>query len=196
MGHAMHVFAFPVKADRAEMQRCADEFCQCNCDPWEHGGDATGVTAEPVQVRSDLAIFPDFDAAVDFLYSSKRPAYRTWAVRYRSEGEPSKRTEKLAERAARLSAELDALEDSALPCKRKSAYIGCAECGSKISREHLKRAWRCPVCGADLRSKTDRERIEAKRAARAKAERDLRESRAKDGEKAPVMWAMVAEVHC
>lgn len=196
MGHAINIYTFPEDVDPPVVQECADEWCRCNCDPWEHGGDALHVTADPVRWKRGLAVFPDLEAAEDYLCSGARPAYETWAVRFRSDGEPSKRTMKIEERLARLEGELESLRSSTLPAKRKSALIGCAACGSKLSREHLGVRDCCPVCGAPLRSKTDLERIAAKGKAVAAAEGALRESRAKDGERAPLLWAVIAEVHC
>lgn len=196
MGHALQIFDFPEKTDRAEMQACADGWCRCNCDPWEHGGYVDDVTAEPVRLMRDLDVFPDFEAARDYLYSDARPDYETRAVRYRGEGKETKRTRDAEERVERLDSELRGLLESTLPARRKSALIGCAGCGSKISREHLGSRDYCPVCRESLRSKTDRERIAAKRDALDRAKRALRESRMKDGQAAPVRWAMVAEVHC
>lgn len=48
---------------------------------------------------------------------------------------------------------------------RKSKTIGCAECGSKLSRTHMAKRCgtyahpQCPVCSATLLSKTDQDRI-------------------------------------
>ena len=184
MGHAIEIFDYPETTNVSRMQMDADQFCQDNCDPWEHGGSREGVTAEPVRLKRDADIFPDFEAAADYLYSGARPDYETWAVRFRGEGAPTMR------------AEYEALLRSTLPARRKSALIGCAACGSKLSREHLGERDRCPVCHAPLRSKSDLDRIAAKSGAVRRTVRALRESRANDGERAPVRWAMIAEVHC
>lgn len=196
MGHYMDIFTYPEATKVSRMQMDADQFCENNCDPWEHGGSREGVTARRVQLRRGAGIFPDFEAAADYLYSNERPDYETWAVRFRGEGAPTKRTRDAEARVERLRAEYEALLRSTLPARRKSALIGCAACGSKLSREHLGERDRCPVCHASLRSKTDNDRIAAKADAIRRAERALRESCAKDGERAPVRWAMIAEVHC
>lgn len=196
MGHAIEIFDYPETANVLRMQMDADQFCENNCDPWEHGGSREGVTARRVQLRHGAGIFPDFEAAADYLYSNERPDYETWAVRYRAEGAPTKRTRDAEARVERLRGEYEALLRSTLPARRKSALIGCAACGSKLSREHLGERDRCPVCHAPLRSKSDLDRIAAKSGAVRRAERALRESRAKDGERAAVRWAMIAEVHC
>lgn len=194
--HHLDIFTYPEATEVSRMQMDADQFCQDNCDPWEHGGSREGVTAEPVQLRRGAGIFPDFEAAADYLYSNERPDYETWAVRFRGEGAPTKRTRDAEARVERLRAEYESLLRSTLPARRKSALIGCAACGSKLSREHLGERDRCPVCHAPLRSKSDLDRIAAKSGAVRRAVRALRESRAKDGERAPVRWAMIAEVHC
>lgn len=197
MGHYMDIFTYPEATEVSRMQMDADQFCQDNCDPWEHGGSREGVTAEPVQLKREAGILPDLKAVQEFLiYSNERPDYETWAVRFRGEAAPTKRTRDAEARVERLRAEYEALLRSTLPAHRKSALIGCAACGSKLSREHLGERDRCPVCHASLRSKTDSDRIAAKADAIRRAEQALRESRVKDGERAPVRWAMIAEVHC
>lgn len=195
--HHMNIFIYPEATEVSRMQMDADQFCQDNCDPWENGGSREGVTAEPVQLKREAGILPDLKAVQEFLiYSGARPDYETWAVRFRGEGAPTKRTRDAEARVERLRAEYEALLRSTLPAHRKSALIGCAACGSKLSREHLGERDRCPVCHASLLSKSDLDRIAAKSGAVRRAVRALRESRVKDGERAPVRWAMIAEVHC
>jgi uncharacterized Zn finger protein (UPF0148 family) len=41
----------------------------------------------------------------------------------------------------------------------KSRTIGCKDCGSSLSRQHLA-GYRCPVCQADLRSETQRKKFD------------------------------------
>lgn len=76
-----------------------------------------------------------------------------------------------------------------------TAYIGCKECGSKISRKHL-RSCNCPVCGKDLRSNTDIARVEAalKRIQKLVDEYNEMEKKLKD--KAPIRWLVKYEYHC
>ncbi len=115
MGHAIEIFDYPETANVSRMQMDADQFCQDNCDPWEHGGSREGVTAGAVRLKRDAGIFPDFEAAADYLYSNERPDYETWAVRYRGEGAPTKRTRDAEARVERLRAEYEALLRSTLP---------------------------------------------------------------------------------
>lgn len=72
---------------------------------------------------------------------------------------------KLEERLNRLKAELSAIEGGAAISNRKSAFIGCPSCGSKLERVGLYSKFGnvCPICSTDLRSKTDRNRIAAKK---------------------------------
>lgn len=44
----------------------------------------------------------------------------------------------------------------------KAEYVGCPECGSKLKRDLLKKDF-CPLCKADMRSKTTKETLEGYR---------------------------------
>ena len=44
---------------------------------------------------------------------------------------------------------------------RKSAFIGCSNCGSRINREYIPTNNRCPLCKTTFFSNTDLERLKA-----------------------------------
>ena len=196
MGHAISILDFESGVSRKYAWECVNDFCRANCDPWEYDGCVDDVIAAEITWRDDTE-FPDFAAAEEFLYDYRcNHTYEPVAVRYRSEGKESRRTAALAERVDVLNAELASMRQKALPSNRTSAFIGCQACGSKIARAHLGSEWRCPVCGKDLRAPSAVKAIESKVARIDEARNRLRESRIKDGARAPIRWAVIAEVHC
>lgn len=108
---------------------------------------------------------------------------------------------KLEERLNRLKAELSAIEGGAAISNRKSAFIGCPSCGSKLERVGLYRKFGnvCPICSTDLRSKTDRNRIAAKKKGIRETEKRLEQKRyemkVKASRSAPICWLVKYEYH-
>ena len=79
---------------------------------------------------------------------------------------------------------------------RKSAFIGCPKCGSKIAREYIPKTNVCPLCRTDLRSDTVKKRVQAYDE-RIQALRMRREAELQKAEKmAPVRWLVKFEFHC
>lgn len=108
---------------------------------------------------------------------------------------------KLEERLNRLKAELSAIEGGAAISNRKSAFIGCPSCGSKLERVGLYRKFGnvCPICSTDLRSKTDRNRDAAKKKGIRETEKRLEQKRyemkVKASRSAPICWLVKYEYH-
>lgn len=108
---------------------------------------------------------------------------------------------KLEERLNRLKAELSAIEGGAAISNRKSAFIGCPSCGSKLERVGLYRKFGnvCPICSTDLRSKTDRNRVAAKKKGIREIEKRLEQKRyemkVKASRSAPICWLVKYEYH-
>lgn len=196
MGHAITYFDFDLKVDRAAAQEMVNQFCRENCDPLEHGG-IPDVIAAPIVWKNSTKPFADFQAAKEFLFDGALSnPYVPVAVQYRTEGEPSGATISLNERYERLLEEIRLMREKALPRNRKSAFIGCPECGSKLSREHLGDQWKCPVCDHDLRAPSAVRAIDSKQVKLVKTRDMLHEARMRDGRRAPIRWAVIAEVHC
>lgn len=78
---------------------------------------------------------------------------------------------------------------------RTSKYIGCSECGSKLSVEHLRGEY-CPLCRNDLRSKTVLERIKGYDSKMSELEAKYLELEHKQKDKAEVKWLVKYEYHC
>lgn len=94
------------------------------------------------------------------------------------------------------------------PFARKSATIGCAECGSKLNRAALaaRQGWRepgreyCPVCGASLLTDTAKEALarydERIDEIGAKIEAEKQEIARRNRGKSPVRWVVRFDYHC
>lgn len=76
----------------------------------------------------------------------------------------------------------------------KAQYVGCPDCGSKLSREHLK-SEKCPLCHTDLRSKTTLEKLEWYDEKIKLAKKLLVEEIKKQKDKATVKWLIKFEFH-
>lgn len=77
---------------------------------------------------------------------------------------------------------------------RKSAFIGCPRCQSKLSRKHL-RSDLCPVCRTDLRSATVLGRIQGYKDKIFEWEKKILDEKKKLGKTAPVKWLVKYEYH-
>lgn len=87
------------------------------------------------------------------------------------------------------------LDDSKAWAGRKSKYVTCEKCGSKLNIECLRsmHTYVCPLCRNDMRLATVLNRIKA-------YDENIKELRRKYNKeakrKAPVKWLAKAEIHC
>ena len=81
---------------------------------------------------------------------------------------------------------------------RKSKYVTCEDCGSKLNVDRLRsmRTCTCPLCRNDLRSETVLNRIKAYdekiKELRGKYAKEMKKLKSK----ADVKWMVKMEVHC
>ena len=78
---------------------------------------------------------------------------------------------------------------------QKAAYIGCAECGSKLNKDKL-RGEHCPLCGKDLRADTTLERINSFDVRVSELNVKIADERKKQKAKATVKYLVKYEYHC
>lgn len=81
--------------------------------------------------------------------------------------------------------------------EQKVALVSCKKCGSKISRVELVKQNRstCPVCMADMTSKTHQDRVKAYDKKIVALEKELADTRKKLANKAEIFWIAKVEVH-
>ena len=79
---------------------------------------------------------------------------------------------------------------------RKSAFIGCPICESKLNRKYLKDNF-CPVCGEDLRSNTVRDTLDRYYRRIKELEKQIREEKNSDTKKyiPSIKWLVKFEYH-
>lgn len=197
MGHSISILTYDLDVDRKLVWDEVNEFCRENCDPYEHGGFIPEILADEVVWDSRRDVFADLEDAEEYLYDyAYSHPYVPVAVRYRSEGKPSRKTESLHARCLSTLESIHEMEDKARPINRKAEYVGCAGCGSKLARKLLGKRTKCPLCGHDLRAQSVIKSIDAKYEKLSALREQHRESVKKDSAKAPVRWAVIAEVHC
>lgn len=142
----------------------------------------------------------NYDDAMEYIQSHDKDNYDQLAVKYYSypKLEPTKTMLTLQERLRTEQAKRVAYAQAHAVSTFKAEYIGCPECGSKLKRPLLK-SNSCPLCHAEMRSKTTMETLHRYDAnikdlqQRIKAEeRKLQE---KTRKQAKVMWLVKTEYH-
>ena len=114
----------------------------------------------PIRWIESCGVFANYDEALAFIRSNDKGWYDSLAVRYREFN--CQETPALQKARAKLKDVFEkykALNNKFHFAESKSTYIGCRECGSKISHKHLK-GNECPVCGEDLRPQSTKDIIE------------------------------------
>lgn len=76
----------------------------------------------------------------------------------------------------------------------KASFIGCAKCGSKLSRQHLI-CDKCPVCHNDLRAESTLERISSFAKRIKEYQEKITQETQKQKDKAEIKWLVKFEYH-
>lgn len=121
------------------------------------------------------------------------------AIQYiqRERSEAGKKKEKeLESKIKEIQAKKEEYEREHMASKTAHAYIGCPDCGSKLSSKHL-HGNRCPLCSAELRSNTVLNTIKRynERITEAKKAYLEEKKRPKRGDKVTKMWLIHAEAY-
>lgn len=186
MGHAVNYYSVEKRSDVLKIAR---EHAMHYTDREEN---PNGSYHENMTIHDDI-VCNSYEEAEAMIDSLDKGFYDDHAVRYKVETEPTKQM--LAEKARGekiMQSKLE-YEDKHSLFNRKSKFVGCKNCESKLSLEHLT-DYKCPVCGVDLRADYIVERIK-------KYMDDYKESLRryndlKDKQKSKTMWLVKVEVHC
>lgn len=149
----------------------------------------------------DHKIYKDLDEAHDAISEKDNGWYDQLAVKYYSyeKVNETKTITNLKNRINQKEKELCEYKDKNSVTNRKSTYIGCPNCGSKLKREHMDkfRYNTCPLCGSDLSSNTVKKSIINKKEniskMRKKLAKDIKANNQKG--KKTVKWLVKIEYH-
>ena len=126
--------------------------------------------------------------------------YNDYAARYKEAPKPSAKLIKLRERLQKMRSDQNKYEAAQTPKNtvKKSAYISCKNCGSKLAMKYLgERQCNCPLCGNTLRSNTAIARIDKYKKDCYDLERQIRaEEKALSIKSTKILWAVGTDCHC
>lgn len=154
MSHNVDYASFDEKVNRREVQEWGNE--RAYHAGWEEG--ATGLIS-PIRWLENV-VCEDYDKAHEYIKRVDKGWYDQIAVKYR-ECTIIKSTATLTNLQTRLANEKQKkvdYEKAHSVMAFKAEYVGCPNCGSKIKKSFL-RVNSCPVCRAEMRSKTTMETL-------------------------------------
>lgn len=190
MGHAIEYFTTD---NRKYIMKMAEEWASYNVDRQENpNGDYHGK-----MTIHDNIICKSYEDAVEKIQQLDNGWYDDHAVQYRDIDslKPTKTMNQIEERKAKLIADkFDYMEKHSVKA-RKSEFIGCPKCKSKLAREHLL-SERCPLCGEELRPDYVVERIKKYDEDYNELFKKYRNLAEKRKESCPIKWCFKVEVHC
>lgn len=149
MSHNIEYYDYPANVNRKKV--LAKLSAHVSCRTMQEGGH--GID----EITWFTDICDTYDEAKDYIKLMDLGNYDQLAVRYRVPHEPGKKELELKARVQKAQERLQHEKEINRLAGMKSEYVGCKNCGSKLSREHMLKKARgnfCPVCGADLRSPT------------------------------------------
>lgn len=208
MGHVIDYMVFDRKTPRKKMLEAVESWAKANVDPYEHSEDgniwninvydgslngdrawhedtvyACRQDAEDAITRMDKGFYDDH-AVLFYDVDSLKPTAAMNAIKRRQDETEKKREALIA--------------DSLTWTGRKSKYVTCEDCGSRLNVERLRamRTCVCPLCWNDLRSETVLNRTKAYdekiKELRGKYAKEMKKLKSK----AAVKWLVKMEVHC
>ena len=145
-------------------------------------------------------ICEDEESAYKYIESFDNGYYDQLAVRFRvyPNCEPTKTLFSLKERKQKEIVKRNDYEKAHSIASFKVEYVGCSKCGSKLKRT-LIRENSCPLCKAELRSKTTLETIKRYENNIDRLEQQIKEEQKKTNKKnikkSKVKWLVKIEYH-
>ena len=190
MGHAVDYITVDKRKD---IMRAAKEFAAHNVDRYE---DPSGSYHGKMTIH-DTPICDSYEAAYEFIQSHDRGWYDDHAVQFKDKSalKPTKQMETLMAKANKLQADKKDYLDKHSLRARKSEFMGCKKCNSKIAVKYI-RGHKCPVCNAEMMSQTVVDRLKKYTTDREEVLRQIEQLRRKQNGKCPIRWLVKVEVHC
>lgn len=145
MGHRICKLSVPENCDRKVV---LDKIC----DHAKLEGDGY---SGPIHWHDEINPLPNRKAAEEWIQEHDNGRYDDHAVRYYDHTQASitPKIKDLQAKNAELTLKLSQYTTANSVKCRKSEFIGCPCCGSKLARNRLHTEF-CPLCKTDLRSKT------------------------------------------
>lgn len=188
----MHSIDYITVSKRSDIMRVAERFAFYNTD---RGENPTGSYHGNMHIH-DKPICESYSEAVGMIEEWDNGWYSDHAVQYKDKDalKPTKGMLALKARAEKLQSDRKDYITKHSISERKSEYIGCKHCGSKLSNKYL-RSNHCPLCGAELRAEYIVERIKKYDADYKEIARQYEELKKKQSGKCPIKWLVKVEVH-
>lgn len=190
MSHAIDYF---ITDKRSDIMKIADDFAYCNVDRYEN---PDGRYHGRMTIHDDI-ICESYTDALEKIQRLDNGWYDDHAVRYKDKDslKPNKTMLAIESKMEKLLADKQKYEEEHSVKNRKSKFVGCQQCGSKLSVEHLRREY-CPVCGTDLRADYILERLDKYDADYKALAQKYHEVVKNRKDKCPLRWLVKVEVHC
>lgn len=143
--HNIGYSSYPEKCNRKEVLEIIQDIA---------AEDGDGYHGAP-RWHDEIAPLASRDEAQKWIQAHDKGWYDDHAVRYYdySRLKDTKKIAELKQKATDIAKKKAEYTVEHSVKKLKAVLITCPNCGSKLSREHL-RSEKCPLCGTDLRSKT------------------------------------------
>lgn len=208
MGHVIDYMVFDRKTPREKMRACVEDWAKHNVDPYEHSEDGNiwNMNVYDGTLNGDRAwhedkVYACKQDAMDAIERMDKGFYDDHAVLYYDVDslKPTAVMKNIKRRQDETEKKRETLIASSRDWTgRKSQYVSCEHCGSKLNVEYLRsmHTFTCPLCRNDMRSETVLNRIKAYdgkiKELRSQYAKEMKKLKAK----ATVKWLVKMEVHC
>ena len=191
MSHNIKYYKYKENVNRNKVQADLDRYVA-----YEDRKEGCSGLNSPIRWIESCGVLDNYDMALEYIRNHDKGWYDSLAVRFReSNGIESSALKKAREKLNIASDKYLTLTEKFHFENIKATLIGCQNCGSKISRQHLK-GNHCPVCRNDLRPQSTQDTLARYKEnflkARALVEAEEKKSIAKNSK---VMWLVKIEYH-
>ncbi len=190
--HNIHHQTYELNVNKAKVQEYWDDVVRHE----DYGEGASGL---PNSIRWTNYVFESKDEAMQYIErEDERHWYNCMAVQFKQYpmAKDTKAIEDLRRRRAEAGDRLTRTLESAKIQHRTSEKIGCPKCGSSLALKYL-RGQNCPLCGEDLRSPTNLDRIAKAKENISNLNKLIREAEEKESRKLKpkICWLVKVEYH-
>lgn len=196
MGHSIQHYEFSIKESKERIESIVNEDCRMYSD-------TDGGLYTPIRFL-DNRIYEDEQEAYEAIERLDKNWYDQLAVQYkaREKREDTKAIINLRERIKKLEEDFQVYIEKNSIKNRKSDFVGCPNCGSKINVTYIEsrysKQWNtCPLCSQSLTSKSVSDSIFNKETKITELKKEL-ENKIRDNNrkgKHEVKWLVKTEYH-